>query len=211
MPLRPLKLLVVDDHPIVRAGVRTILERRSGWTVCAEADNGHDAVRLALELVPDIVIMDYSLPGMNGLEATRQMRRALAKTEILIYSMHDDGSLIRDVLKAGARGYVLKSDDESEIIVGVEALIRGKSYFPRHVAEQILNDPGDDAVASLTPRERAVVQCVAQGQSNKDIAVRLGVSTKTVDSHRTAAMRKLKLRKAVELARYAIRTKLIQP
>lgn len=211
----PAKILVVDDHPVIRAGIRAILASRADWHVCGEADNGDTAVRSAVKLMPDVAIIDYSLPVMNGLETTRKLRRANPDIEVLIYTMHDDETLIRDALRAGARGYLLKSEDDSELISAVDALTRGKTYFSQRVTECLLNDflTQEKMVASqtLTAREREVVQLVAEGTSNKGIAARWGVSIKTVDTHRTSAMRKLNLRTAVDLARYAIRNKLIEP
>jgi len=212
---RSLRIAIADDHPIVRAGVRTVLEGQTGWVVCAEAGDGEALVRLVFAHQPDIAILDYSLPVLNGLEATRQLQKSSPKVQVLIYTMHDDEMLIRDALKAGARGYLLKSEDDDKLVAAVQALIRGKTYFSQRVSECLLDEfLGSEKVMSsqtLTAREREVVQLVAEGESNKNIAARWGVSIKTVDSHRTSAMKKLNLRSAVDLARYAIRNKLIQP
>ncbi len=209
------RILIADDHPIVRAGVRAVLETQADWHICAEAGNGEVLVRLAIEHKPDVLIVDYSLPVLNGLEATRQLQKAVPKAHVLIYTMHDDNMLIRDALKAGARGYILKSEDDTELLAGVEALTMGKTYFSQRVTECLLEEflSSDKTVTfeTLTAREREVVQLVAEGEPNKTIAARWGVSIKTVDTHRTAAMKKLNLRSAVDLARYAIRNKLIQP
>lgn len=212
---RPLRIAIADDHPIVRAGIRTVIEGQRGWTVCAEAGNGEALVRLVLEHQPDVAILDYSLPVLNGLEAARQLQKSSPNVQVLIYTMHDDDMLIRAALKAGARGYLLKSEDDDELVTAIQALTRGKTYFSQRVSECLLEEflDSEKVVASqtLTAREREVVQLVAEGASNKNIAVRWGVSIKTVDSHRTSAMKKLNLRSAVDLARYAIRNKLIQP
>lgn len=209
------KIVIADDHAIVRAGIRAILEKRRDWQVCAEAEDGEALVRVAREHSPDIVIVDYSLPVLNGVEATRQLEKAAPKARVLIYTMYDEDMLIRNALVAGARGYVLKSEDDSHLIEGVEALIKGKTYFSPRVAAYLSADssPGENKVVSqtLTVREREVVQLVAEGESNKSIANRWGVSIKTVDTHRTSAMKKLNLRSAVDLVRYAIRNKLILP
>lgn len=210
-----IRIVVADDHPIIRCGIKAVLEQRAGWCVCAEADNGEAAVRLAQEHAAEIVILDYGLPVLNGLEATRQIRRAMPETEILIYTMHEDEGLIREMLRAGARGYLLKSEEDSELVAAVAALIRRQTYFSPRVTECLLDDflngRKQGEVPDLTPREREVVRLVAEGESNKRIAARLGVSVKTVDSHRTTAMRKLDLRNAVDLVRYAIRNKLTLP
>jgi DNA-binding NarL/FixJ family response regulator len=209
------KIIIADDHAIVRRGLRMLLEAQPGWEVCCEADNGQTAVDLVLAGQPDIAILDYSLPGLNGLEATRQIRLASPTTEVLLYTMHHNEDLIRDVLKAGARGYVLKTEDDGEIVNAVKALLRKKPYFSPQVAETLLDDflSGGKVTASdtLSPREREVIQLVAEGQTNKAIADRWAVSVKTVETHRTAAMRKLNLRSGVELALYAVRNKLIEP
>ena len=209
------KLLVTDDHAIVRRGLQALLEAQAGWQVCAAADNGQAAVDLATRHQPDVAILDYSLPGLNGLEATRQIRLASPDTEVLIYTMHNNEDVIRDVLRAGARGYLLKTEDDAEVIRAVQALFRKQPYFSPRVAETLLDTflSGGNVVASqtLSSREREVIQLVAEGQSNRAIAERWQVSIKTVESHRTAAMRKLNLHSGVELALYAVRNKLIEP
>lgn len=213
--MRPLKILIADDHSIVRAGIRAVLDKRAEWKVCAEADNGEAAVNLAIECAPDVAILDYSLPILNGLEAARKIAAASRRTAVLMYTMHDDEALITDALHANVRGYLLKTGEDSELVAAVEALGKGKTYFSQRVTECLLENflSGGKVVASqtLTQREREVVQLVAEGQSNKSIASRWGVSIKTVDSHRTSAMKKLNLRSAVDLARYAIRNRLIEP
>jgi DNA-binding NarL/FixJ family response regulator len=210
-----IKLLVADDHAIVRRGLQTLLEAQAGWQVCAEAENGQLAVDLATQHRPHVAILDYSLPGLNGLEATRHIRLASPGTEVLIYTMHNNDDLIRDVLRAGARGYLLKTEDDAEVVRAVQALLRKQPYFSPQVSETLLDTflSGGKVVTSqtLTSREREVIQLVAEGKSNRDIAERWGVSIKTVESHRTGAMRKLNLRSGVELALYAVRNKLIEP
>jgi DNA-binding NarL/FixJ family response regulator len=209
------KILVADDHAIVRRGLQALLQAQPGWQVHAEAQNGQAAVDFAIESPPDVAILDYSLPVLNGLEATRQIRQASPRTEVLIYTMHNNEDVIRDVLRAGARGYLLKTEDDTEVVRAVKALLQKQPYFSPQVAEALLDTflTGGKTVASqtLTPREREVIQLVAEGNSNRNIAKRWSVSIKTVESHRTAAMRKLNLRSGVELALYAVRNKLIQP
>lgn len=209
------RLLIADDHTIVRRGLQALLQAQSGWEICAAAENGEVAVELALKHRPDVAILDYSLPVLNGLEATRQIRLGSPKTEVLIYTMHNNQDVIRDVLHAGARGYLLKIEDDNEVVRGVSALLQKRPYFSPQVAETLLDTflSGGKVVASqtLTSREREVVQLIAEGQSNRSIAERWSVSIKTVESHRTAAMRKLNLRSGVELALYAVRNKLIEP
>lgn len=210
-----IKIVIADDHPIVRSGIKAVLEQRTEWLVCAEAGDGEAAVRLAQEHAAQIVILDYGLPVLNGLEATLQIRRTMPGTEVLIYTMHEDEALVREMLRAGARGYLLKSEDDSELVAAVAALTRRQTYFsPRvtgYLLDDFLNSQNVATSQDLTPREREIVRLVAEGESNKRIAARLGVSVKTVDSHRTSAMRKLDLRNAVDLVRYAIRNKLTSP
>lgn len=209
------KLLVADDHAIVRRGLQALLEVQAGWQVCATAENGQAAVDLAAQHRPDVAILDYSLPGLNGLEATRHIRLTNPSTEVLIYTMHNNEDVISDVLRAGARGYLLKTEDDAEVVRAVQALLRKQPYFSPQVSETLLDTflSGGKIVTSqtLTSREREVIQLVAEGKSNRDIAERWKVSIKTVESHRTAAMRKLNLRSGVELALYAVRNKLIEP
>lgn len=213
--MRPLRIMIADDHHIIRTGIKAILETRSEWKICAEADDGDTAVVLALSHLPDIAILDYSLPILNGIEAARKIRDTNPAIQVLMYTMHGDEMLIRDALKIGVRGYLLKSEEDTELVAAVEALGNGKTYFSHRVTQCLLDDflDGEKAVASqtLTSREREVVQLVAEGETNKNIAARWGVSVKTVDTHRTSAMKKLKLRSAVDLTRFAIRNRMIEP
>ncbi|WP_262027396.1 response regulator [Microvirga sp. Mcv34] len=210
-----IRILIADDHAIVRRGLQALVQAQPGWEVCGGADTGQRAVDLAIEQQPDVAILDFSLPVLNGLEATRHIRVASPSTEVLVYTMHNNEDVIRDVLKAGARGYVLKTEDDGEVVNAVKALLRKKPYFSPQVAETLLDDflscGKVTASDTLSPREREVIQLVAEGQTNKAIADRWAVSVKTVETHRTAAMRKLNLRSGVELALYAVRNKLIEP
>jgi DNA-binding NarL/FixJ family response regulator len=210
-----IKILVADDHAIVRRGLQALLQAQPGWEVCASADDGKTAVRQAIEHQPNVAILDYSLPVLNGLEATRQIRQACPMTEVLVYTMHNNEDIIRDVLRAGAKGYLLKTEDDTEVIRAVQALLHRRPYFSPQVAETLLETfvSGGKVVASdmLTSREREVIQLVAEGRTNREIAERWAVSVKTVETHRTSAMRKLNLRSGVELALYAVRNKLIEP
>jgi DNA-binding NarL/FixJ family response regulator len=211
---RPVRILLADDHDIVRRGLRVLLEERPGWQVVAEATNGRTALELALEHKPDIVILDVTMPELNGLETTRRIRKELSRTEVLIFTMHENEELIRDVLAAGARGYLMKSDAPKHIVAAVEALLKHKPFFTWRVSETLLErylsaeDPG--SVEPLTSREREIVQLLAEGRSNKAIATVLGISVKTVETHRAAAMRKLGASSLAELVRYAVRNRLIE-
>ena len=212
------RILLADDHDVVRRGLREQLSQHEGWEIIGEAANGREAVKLALALAPDVAVIDLSMPDLNGLEATRQIRRELPRTEVLIFTMHETEHLIREVLSAGARGYVLKSDAGRHLISAVEALAHRKPFFTARVSEALLDaflksgaKPDDDSVfRTLTDREREIVQMLAEGQSNKEIANRLSISVKTVETHRATVMRKLNINSIVELVHYAIRNQLVE-
>ncbi len=208
------RILIADDHDVVRSGLRTVLEAQPGWSVVAEAADGKDAIRKAIELKPDVAILDYSLPLINGVEVTRQIRARIATVEILIFTMHDSETLFHDLLKAGARGYLLKSDAQRLLLTAVESLASHEPFFTAKVSETLLGSyltrqqgPPESA---LTARERSVIQLIAEGHSNKQIAHVLSISVKTVETHRAAAMRKLNLTSAAALVRYAVRNKIVE-
>jgi DNA-binding NarL/FixJ family response regulator len=209
------RILIADEYEAIRTGVRSFLEVEDGWQVIAEACRGHDALRLARETGPDIAILDTALPQMNGLEVTRNIKRLVPGTEVLVYSMHDKDSIVAEVLRAGARGYVLKSDPASRLVAAVRALATGKPYISPAISEAILENvlaPADGRSANkLTPRECEIVQLVAEGRINKQIAHELDISTKTVETHRSAVMHKLKLRTTAQLVLYAVRNDIVQP
>lgn len=209
------RILIADDHELVRKGIGGLLQGRASWRIVAEASNGRDALAAARDTRPHIAILDYSLPLINGLELTRLLKQELPDIEILIFTMHDREQLVTDLLRAGVRGYVLKSDGGVELCAAVEALSLRKAYFSAAIAEMLI----DEFVASsgitgrttiLTPREREVVQLIAEGKINKQIAYLLGVSTKTVETHRAAAMHKLAFSTTAELVRYAVRNNIVQ-
>jgi DNA-binding NarL/FixJ family response regulator len=207
------RILLADDHVIVRRGLRALLETHPDFIVCAEAGDGRDAVELAVKHKPDIAVLDVSLPILNGIEATRQIRRSSPATEVLVFTMHDSDELISEVLHAGARGYLLKSEADDQVINAVKTLVRHRPFFSSQVSETLLDKFNSGATSQsnlLTGREREIVQLIAEGNSNKKIALLLDISVKTVETHRSAAMRKLGIRSTAELVRYAIRNKLIQ-
>jgi DNA-binding NarL/FixJ family response regulator len=216
--MQPLRIVIVDDHAVVRRGVRSLLETHAGWDVVGEATTGREALEVVRRLRPQVVVMDLSLPELNGLDATRQIMKDLPETEVLVLTMHQSEQLARDVLKAGARGYLLKSDADQSLIAAVESLRQHKPFLTSTVTEFVLDDylrrggmnaePTHDAI---TPREREIVQLLAEGNSNKETAVALGVSVKTIEAHRANIMRKLRMRSVTDLVRYAIRNKLVQP
>jgi DNA-binding NarL/FixJ family response regulator len=208
------RILIADDHDVVRSGLRTILAEQPGWEVVAEADNGQAAVERAEESQPDVAILDYQLPVMNGVDATRLIRANRPLTEVLIFTMHESEPLIRDLLQAGARGYLLKSDAKRFLIAAVDSLSRHKSFFTGKVSDALLETylakgcPGD---GGLTGRERGVIQLIAEGHSNKRIAEVLSISPKTVETHRASAMRKINATSTAAVVRYAIRNRLVEP
>ncbi len=214
-----LRILIADDHEMIRAGLRKVLEQHEGWEVCGEASNGRDAVDLAKKLCPQVVVLDLAMPELNGLEATRYIKKALPKTEVLIFTMHETEELMRDVLKAGARGYLLKADAARHIVAAVEALAEHKPYFTWKVAKTMLDaylaqergsDGGTPSFNELTPREREIIQLLAEGRSNRAVSALLGISVKTVETHRAAIMKKLGISSLAELVRYAIRNSVIE-
>jgi DNA-binding NarL/FixJ family response regulator len=207
------RILIADDHEIVRAGLQQILELHAGWKVVATAADGREAIEKAVETRPDVAVIDYSLPLINGLEVTRQIRAGSPRTEVLAFTMHDNESLIMDLLQAGARGYLLKSDANRHLIAAVEALSIHQPYLTSKVSEALLRSyksRGGQDVRVLTNRERQVVQLIAEGHSNKAVARLLNISLKTVETHRSTVMRKLNLQASAALVRYAVRNKLVE-
>jgi DNA-binding NarL/FixJ family response regulator len=214
-----IRILIADDHEMIRTGLRKILEGRDGWTVCGEAVNGREAVTKARELKPDVVVLDFAMPELNGLEVIRQIRATLPQTEVLILTMHESEQLARAVLAAGARGFVLKSDAGQTIAAAVEQLGQHHSYFTTSVSHVVLQgylhpaEPTEENLIGkrLTAREREIVQLIAEGRSSKEVADALGISVKTVETHRVNLMRKLELHSVSELVHYAIRNQIVEP
>jgi len=207
------RVLIADDHDVVRRGVRTLLETRPNMNVVAEAANGREALEEARVARPDIAVIDYSLPEMNGLDLTLALKREFPNVEVLVYTMHNREDLVLEVLRAGARGYVLKSDTERHLLSAVDALAVHRPYFSGIISETLLEralDASRTSQATLTHREREVVQLIAEGRINKEISYILNISVKTVETHRAAAMHKLKLRSTAELVRYAVRNNIVQ-
>jgi DNA-binding NarL/FixJ family response regulator len=215
----PVRILVADDHQVVRTGLRALLESKTGWQVCAEAANGREAVEKAGRLKPDVAVLDIGMPLLNGVEATRQIRKLSPQTEILILTMHDSEQLVQEVLGAGAHGYILKDDADRNLIAAVDALRRHKPFLSSRVSESISNAAGPSGDGSalnqparsrITPREREIVQLLAEGKSNKEIAGYLGISVKTAETHRANIMLKLDFHSITDLVRYAVRNNIIQ-
>jgi len=217
MDTKKVRILVADDHDVVRVGVRTLLERRPDWEVCGEAVTGQDAVEKAKRLRPDVLVLDANLPELPGLEATRRILRALPDTEVLVLTMDESPELMRDLLQAGAHGYVFKSDLSVDLVSAVEALSQHELFFTSKVAHMMYQEyvkrkasPKElESRRPLTGRQREVLQLLAQGKSNKEVASTLGISVKTAETHRAMIMRNLRLRSFSELVRYAVRHGLI--
>jgi DNA-binding NarL/FixJ family response regulator len=209
------RILVADDHEVVRSGLRAIVETRSNWTVCGEAFDGEQAVALALETRPDIAIIDYSMPLMNGLAVSRRLRSLHLRTEVLVLTMHETEELLTEALSAGVRGFLFKSDARKHLISAIEALLDGKPYFTSVLLEKLLQqyqvNARNESGRLLTSREQNVVQLIAEGHTNRSISAILKLSVKTVETHRASAMRKLGMSSTAELVRYAIRKKLVSP
>jgi len=207
------RILIADDHEVVREGLRTILEAQPNWEVVAEVADGKEAILKAIKTKPDIAVLDYSLPLMNGIEVTRQIRARLPGTEVLIFTMHDSETLIEKSLTVGARGYVLKTDAKRYLIQAIESLAIHKPFFPSQVSEALLHSflkQRTHSGSALTSRQRAVVQLIAEGHSSKEVARLLDVSVKTVETHRSAVMRKLNFSSSAALVRYAVRNNLVE-
>jgi len=209
--VKRLSILVADDHPVVRHGLRALLEANAGWKIVAEASNGREAVAKVRELRPDLAILDISMPLLNGLDAAREIATHTPKTRVLILSMHDAEELIRRAVESGAQGFVRKSEAESELVAAVRAVLNDNLFFPA-VAGTALGARAGHPTASLsrlTAREREILQLIAEGNSNKEVAAALGVSPRTIENHRASIMHKLRLKSLSELVRYAVRNKII--
>jgi len=214
-----LRILVADDHDIIRRGLKQLLTAKPGWEVVAEAKNGREAVALAEQFKPEIVVMDISMPELNGLEASRRIKKSLPKTEIVILTLHFSDQLVHDIVEAGARAYIMKSDADRDLVAAVEALSHRRSFFTPKAAEMVLNgfrkrNAAPETVQEfrnrLTPREREIVQLLAEGKSSKEVAVALGISVKTAETHRANIMRKLEIHSVSELVRYAVKNQIIE-
>lgn len=200
-------IFLADRRVLIRGGLRHLLQNREDLFICGEADNGIDAVRLAIQARPDVIVMSVNMPGINGIEATRQIRKATPNTEILIFTAEDNEDIMRECLRAGARGYLLKSAPDEQIIDAIEALAEHRGYYSGSVTEKLLH--ANDTRSHLTTREREILRLVAQGRRSREIALMLGVSLRTVETHRAAGMRKLQLHSVAEVVHYATREQLI--
>jgi DNA-binding NarL/FixJ family response regulator len=210
-----IRILVADDHDLVRRGLRNLFHSR-GWEVCYEAATGEEAVAAAQRCRADVAVLDAMMPGLDGLAATRQIRVCVPETEVLIFTMHETEELVADVLSSGAHGYVLKSDPSRYLLAAVEALARHSCFVTPSISDALVGSlgrrrGGRGARSPLTSREREVVRLLAHGRANREVAGALGISVKTVESHRSNLMRKLELGSIVDLVRYAVRNRLVEP
>lgn len=214
------RLLLADDHEIVRMGLRALIQEHRGWEVVAEARDGKEAVEKAKVFRPDIAILDIGMPVLNGLEATREIVASVAQTKVLILTVYDSDGMIQRVLKAGARGYVLKTGSCSDLFCAIEALNENNTFFAQHITQMVLDGyiQRDSKIAHTDPagfqrltfRQRQIVQRLAEGQSSKEIAMALSISVKTIETHRANIMRRIGCHSVTQLVRYAIRNEIIQ-
>jgi len=217
--MRSARILIADDHELFRRGLIAVVTETTCWEVIAQASNGRQCVELAAQLRPDVVILDLSMPELNGLDAAREILAARPETRVLMVTAHESEQLIRDVLDAGALGYLLKSEAGRVVVSAVESVLEGRPFFTSSIARVVLEgylrggtgaaeeDPG----GTLSPRERQIVQLLAEGRSNKEVARSLDLSVKTVETHRSNVMRKMGFTSLADLVKYAIRNKIVEP
>jgi DNA-binding NarL/FixJ family response regulator len=216
--MKTLRILVADDHDLMRRGVKTLLQSRADWEVCCEAHTGREAVAKAEKEKPDVAILDVSMPDLNGVDAAQRIGRVSRHTEILILSSHYSDQLIREILKAGVRGYVRKSDSDRDLVIAVQALANHQPFFNSCATEVILANFNEGTVPSdlsgpireLTSREREIIQLVTEGKNSREVASCLFISRKTVETHRANIMSKLHLHTVTELVRYALKNQIIE-
>jgi two-component system response regulator NreC len=209
----PIRIVLADDHVLVRQGLKSLLERE-GFQVVAEAANGQEAVSHVQSLQPDLVVMDISMPTLNGLDAARQMTRSSPKTKTILLTQHDEPQYVSEALEAGVKGYVLKNQVASDLLLAIRQVSRGQVYLSPGVSSAVMEayqSKSKKSANPLTPRERQVLQLIAEGKSTKDVASLLGISVKTAESHRTRLMQKLDIHETASLVLYAVRHGIVQP
>jgi DNA-binding NarL/FixJ family response regulator len=214
--MKAYRILIADDHEVVRRGIRALIESHPGWEVCGEAQDGREALEQAREVKPDLVLLDVGMPNLNGLEAARQILASCTATHILILTMHYSPQLVRETLAVGARGFLLKSDAGRDLITAVEAVQNHRTFFTSQVTQIVVDgylnpdQTQEPSRGNLTPREREVLQLLAEGKTSKEVAVALNLSVKTAETHRTNIMRKLDLHSVADLTLYALRKGIAQ-
>src|SRR5436190_330881 len=214
-----INVLLADDHDLMRQGIRALLETHSNISICAEATNGVEAVEKAIEYKPDVVVLDVTMPKMSGLDAARLIREKVPNTQIVMFTVHDTTEMVREILEAGAHGYILKSDASTQLAAAIEAVAKNDLYFSAGVSGVVMDSitrsynsgPRTFADVPLTPRETDVVKMLANGKSNKEIARSLFISVRTVETHRRTIHRKLEITSLADLVRFAIRHDLVRP
>jgi DNA-binding NarL/FixJ family response regulator len=215
--MKKVRILIADDHDIVRRGLRPLIESEWGWEICGEASDGREALALAEKLKPDVVVLDVGMPKLNGVDATRQIKHALPDTEVLAFTGSESEALVHQLFAAGARGCVLKTDAAQHLIPAIKALCQHQPYLGTRVSQIVFEsylkggvETEQTAPGGLSAREREIVQLLAEGKSNKEVAATLGTSVKTVETQRGAIMRKLGFSAFSELVRYAVRNQIVQ-
>jgi DNA-binding NarL/FixJ family response regulator len=212
--VKKLRILIADDHALVRRGARSVLHSRHGWRVVAEAENGREAIRKAIDLKPDVAVVDIGMPDLDGIEVARQIREAVPDTKVLVLTMHESDHMVRRALDAGANGYLLKSDLTDSLRQAVKAVAEGERFLTPKVSEIVLHgflktksqhQSGERAGARTTPREIEIIRLLAGGKTNKEIATLLGIAVRTVETHRSRIMLKLGVHSLAELIHYAMR------
>jgi two-component system, NarL family, response regulator NreC len=215
----PLRILIADDHEVVREGMRTLIEHEPGWQVCGTATNGQEAVETAKKVKPEVVVLDMTMPELDGLEALRQIKRVLPNTEVVVFSVHHSEKVIEQLFDAGAKSYIQKSDAGRHLVAAIKSLAEHKPFFTPEVSKILFakfmstgsGKKREGQEHTLTDRERDVVRLLAQGSSNKEVALALGISVRTAETHRATITRKLGFDSLAALIRYAIRNNIIEP
>lgn len=215
------RILIVDDHEVIRHGLKSLLEQTPGWAVCGEAATGREAVDQAIALKPDVAVLDIGMPELNGLEAARRISRALPRCALVVLSAYHEEAVVRDVIGAGVRAYVLKSESARDLVLAVQSVLDGRPFFSAKIADVVLGTMTTKLGATgatagppsvrLTPREREVLQLIAEGNTNKEVAAALGLGIKTTATHRASLMKKLGVHSVGDLVRYAVRNRVVEP
>ena len=214
--MKPLLILIADDHDLIRRGLKSLLESQLGWQVCAEAKTGTEALQMTEQFMPQVAILDITMPGLNGLDVTRRIRKISPQTEVLLVSAHYSDQLVKDSFEVGALGYLLKSDSDQQLVKAVKTVAAHKPFYTARASEVMLaklapSATNEKPAVQLTSREREILQLVCEGKVTKEIAALLNLSVKTAETHRSNIMRKLNMHSVGELVRYAVQHRIIEP